>query len=353
MAKLSLVFILYISLIFSSTVYANANFLEPHRRSHGSLNRILKKRAPQGLGNILADTPAGAGQTPSPTQSAVQTTGGSDTAASGSTPTSSAAAVVATVSSAASPSPSSGVVGSLVSGVLQTLTSGSTSTSTTSATSSSTTHTSSVQTTQAAAASTPTSQQQQGQQDKTTSILFVTASASSTPTETAAPESASTLSHTAVTVLIIIAVSIGAATIVWTIIRKWKFRPSSSFEDRMQPIDWQPDAMDDGGIPGSSRRPLSNASSFHSGSHASEDHNHSQNGAHSTASLGPLPDHDFTPGPAHFAPVGGYADLARGSSPAPEPVMQEALSHAPSINQHYQYDQYGVPLHHGYNAPSY
>jgi len=159
-----------------------------------------------------------------------------------------------------------------------------------------------------------------------------------------------------VTVLIIIAVSVGASAIVWTIIRKWKFRKSSSFEDRMQPIDWQPGAMDDGGISGSSRRPLSNASSFHSGSHGSDDLHRSQtgaNGAHTTASLGPLPDHDFTPGAAHFAPVGGYADLARGSSPCPEPVMQEALAHAPSVNQHYQYDQYGVPLHHGFNAPSY
>lgn len=155
------------------------------------------------------------------------------------------------------------------------------------------------------------------------------------------------------TVLIVIAVSIGASIIVWTIIRKWKFKPSSNFEDRMQPIDWRPDCGEDSGLPGT-RRPLSNASSFHSGSHQSaDDHSQTHSAGHSAAALSSLPEHDFTPGPAHFAPVGGYADLARGPAPGSEPVMQEALGRAPSLNHQYQYDQYGVPLHHGYNAPSY
>jgi hypothetical protein len=48
--------------------------------------------------------------------------------------------------------------------------------------------------------------------------------------------------------------------------------------------------------------------------------------------LTPIPDHDFTAGPA--APVGGYADLARG--PSPQPQMQEALQRGPSINQGYE-----------------
>lgn len=120
----------------------------------------------------------------------------------------------------------------------------------------------------------------------------------------------------------------------------------------MQPIDWRPDGGEDSGIP-ATRRPISNASSFHSGSHSADDHSQTHSAGHSAGALPSLPDHDFTPGPAHFAPVGGYADLARGPTPGVEPVMQEALGRAPSINQHYQYDQYGVPLHHGYNAPSY
>lgn len=65
-------------------------------------------------------------------------------------------------------------------------------------------------------------------------------------------------------------------------------------------------------------------------------------------SLAPLPEHDFTAG-ASLAPVGGYADLARG--PSPQPSMSE-LSRGPSMGS--RYDQYGVPLHHqgggGYGA---
>jgi hypothetical protein len=145
------------------------------------------------------------------------------------------------------------------------------------------------------------------------------------------------ITHTALIVLIVIATSVGGSIIIWTIIRKWKFGKSSSFDDRMQPIDWQPsnDNDDNGGIPGLNRR-NSTASSFHSGS------GHAGIGA---TTLSPIPDHDFTAGPAHLAPVGGYADLARG--PSPQPMMQE-LARGPSFNaRQYESDQYGVPLHHG------
>lgn len=101
----------------------------------------------------------------------------------------------------------------------------------------------------------------------------------------------------------------------------------------MQPIDWQPSTGDGGDIPGMNRR-YSNASSFHSGSgHGS-----------GAAALSPIPDHDFTAGAANLAPVGGYADLARG--PSPQPMMQE-LARGPSFSHQYQSDPYGVPLHHG------
>jgi len=63
----------------------------------------------------------------------------------------------------------------------------------------------------------------------------------------------------------------------------------------------------------------------------------------SPSPLPPIPDHDFTAGPTTLAPVGGYADLARG--PSPQPQMQEALTRGPSLTRP-QYDQYGVPLHH-------
>lgn len=120
---------------------------------------------------------------------------------------------------------------------------------------------------------------------------------------------------------------------MWTLIRKWKFKPSDKFEDRMQPIDWQPTAPEDG-VPGLHRATSTHShASFYSGGHES-DHNSSQSHGNSIRrEVTPLPDHDFTAGPSHLAPGAGYADLARGPSPQPQmPQMLEA--------------QYGVPLHH-------
>jgi len=121
--------------------------------------------------------------------------------------------------------------------------------------------------------------------------------------------------------------------IIWTIIRKWKLNKSDNFEDRMQPIDWEPTMGHDNGLPVHHRTSV--ASSFHSGAghhdanvtgygeaYGSADHNHG------AAELGPLPDHDFTAGTAnqHLAPVGGYADLSRGAGPE---QMQETYRHGP------------------------
>jgi len=170
------------------------------------------------------------------------------------------------------------------------------------------------------------------------------------PTSTdAEPSSTSHTGRTVITILIAIAASVGGIVIVWTIIRKWKLSKSDSFEDRMQPIDWQP-TTGAGGLP--VHRRASAASSFHSGAghdpniaaygvgdgYGSADHNHG------AAGLGPLPDHDFTAGTAnqHFAPVGGYADLARGTGP--EPQMQEAYGHGPAAYGGYAtHDAYDYP----------
>lgn len=137
---------------------------------------------------------------------------------------------------------------------------------------------------------------------------------------------------TTLTVLIIVASSIGGVAILWTIFRKWKLGRSSKFDERLQPIDWQPTNPDDGIIP-SHRRSPSSASSFHSGT----GHGHSANRAVAYA----IPDHDFTAPPSHSAPIGGYADLARGS--ATQPPMQEHLTRGPSLSRTYDM---GVPLHH-------
>jgi len=118
----------------------------------------------------------------------------------------------------------------------------------------------------------------------------------------------------------------------------------------MRPIDWQPTISEDG-IHGH-HRAGSSASSFHSGSGhdgLGDGYGSTIDHGRSPSPLPPIPDHDFTAGPTNLAPVGGYADLARG--PSPQPQMQEALSRGPSLTRP-QYDQYGVPLHHqsGYGS---
>jgi hypothetical protein len=111
----------------------------------------------------------------------------------------------------------------------------------------------------------------------------------------------------AITTIIVIASSIGAVVLIWTIFRKWKLARSKRFDNRLNPVDFAPTGDD--GIPGSHRR--YSASSSRSGvtGYGASDHGHRG-----------LPEHDFTAG-AHLAPVGGYADLAR-RSPSPQPMQQ-------------------------------
>lgn len=187
---------------------------------------------------------------------------------------------------------------------------------------------------------------------KTVNVVMSTVTADQ-PSDTAAANAVgaattnSSVSKTAITVLAVIAGSVAAIAIGWTIIRKWKFKPSSSFEDRMTPIDWQPDGSStagrvDDGIPGV-RRNASTAShgSFHSAGHDDYPRGYGSDHAHGTSSLQPIPDHDFTAG-SSLAPVGGYADLARGPSPGPQMAQR-----GPSVNNAYGgYEG-------GYGAPRY
>ena len=133
--------------------------------------------------------------------------------------------------------------------------------------------------------------------------------------------------------IIAVAASIGGIALAWTLFRKWKLRPSSNFDDRMQPIDWQPtNASDDSGLP--THRRAGSGGSFHSSGHGHDGYGATSNRGHG---LDPLPDHDFTAGPTALAPVGGYADLQRG--PSPQPNMAE-LNRGPSMNSHqYGYNQ--------------
>ncbi|KAG2045017.1 hypothetical protein BDR03DRAFT_995312 [Suillus americanus] len=334
MPKLSLLF--YTTLVLSLVIASGATAFDPnHQVSH---NRFLKKRAAPQIGGFGPQPVIGVGAGPSAATTAAVTQSTPTATTADSTPVSS---VTPSTSSPSATATSVSTSQSLVSQVSST-------TATTSLTSSSTSSASSTSPTsiQSTSSTPPTIQSVQSSPSAidatpaqagsptSQSVVLVTNTASSSASATPSSLSSSStgITHTALIVLIVIATSVGGSIIIWTIIRKWKFGKSSSFDDRMQPIDWQPsnDNDDNGGIPGLNRR-NSTASSFHSGS------GHAGIGA---TTLSPIPDHDFTAGPANLAPVGGYADLARG--PSPQPMMQE-LARGPS----YKSDQYGVPLHHG------
>ncbi|KAH9486592.1 hypothetical protein JR316_0000657 [Psilocybe cubensis] len=157
------------------------------------------------------------------------------------------------------------------------------------------------------------------------------ASASESPAPSPLSGVAKTKSTT-LTVLIAVAASVGGIAILWTIFRKWKLSSSKKFDQRLNPIDWQPTTGDDD-IISRHRRSPSGASSLRSGS----GHGHNNSAGRGAAGFAPL-EHDFTAGPATTAPVGGYADLSRGGSPN----MSENISRGPSFNRGYNHAGYGT-----------
>jgi len=168
--------------------------------------------------------------------------------------------------------------------------------------------------------------------------VTVTTSVDSSETPTGVPlsQSAATKTKTtAWTVIIVVASSLAAVTILWTVFRKWKWGRSTQFDNRLNPVGWQPTGAEDSAIPGAHRR-LSGSSFYSSAAHGSSvQHGYGSDSTHR------LPDHDFTAGHATLAPVGGYADLARG--PSAQPQMHQ-VGQAPRV-MNLRYDV-GVPLHH-------
>ncbi|KAF9015540.1 hypothetical protein BDQ17DRAFT_1320396 [Cyathus striatus] len=363
--SLTLLFALSLLLAISSPVYANDHTL--HHREHSSLKRLVKKRSPLpasgsgGLfsGGLLGGEGAVAGAAGDPdtsvdsssstssvaaaasstSSSAVTSQSTSSAATSASTTSSASESVSASVSSATSSSASSdstSASGSTSSSASSTVSSSSTSASSTSDPNTSTTTSAqaAVETQQAENTDVATSQAAASHTSKAVVTKTTTIDASESPAVEAQSASAKT-KGTALTALIAVAASIGGVAILWTIFRKWKLGRSSKFDERLQPIDWQPKPEDDA-LPGV-HRSTSHASSFHSAGHSNynfSDHSHGGN------NLQPIPDHDFTAGTS-LAPVGGYADLARG--PSPQPQMHEPLTRGPSFNRGYDA---GVPLHH-------
>ncbi|KAJ4002488.1 hypothetical protein F5050DRAFT_28280 [Lentinula boryana] len=359
--KVTLTLLVYLVAVFAISSFVEAKSFDTiNHRDHGNLKRLIKKRATtpvEGVGSEPSVTEsAAAASTTSASSSSVSSTSAKSTAASTS--------ASSTASSAASSSVSSSSVSSSASSSSSSASSSS-STSSTSSSSSSTSSSSSSTTPTSTATSTPsTSQatQTHPSADDTEPITSVISGTLVTLTESVAASStasssasvsgatSSSVKTAGITVVIVIASCVGGIAILWTIFRKWKLGRSSKFDQRLQPINWQP-TTEDSGIP-THRRRASDSSSFHSGVHGGASdmgHRSSENG-HSTygaADLPPLPSHDFTAGPSHLTPVGGYADLARG--PSPQPQMQETLTRGPSITRNYDPN---VPLHHqtGYGA---
>jgi len=304
--KLLVPFFVFLSFVLS---LVEAHDVHP---SH-NMKRFLKKRSPLPQFDLPV---AGAGAIPSVPSSSSPDTSVTSTSTSQSSTSSTSSA--SSESSSASTSASSSVSES------------SSSTSSSSAPSTTDTHTSVIlNLTNAPLASTST---------VVPTITRTQSVDAAQDTGNAAPVSgAAAAKGTTFTIIIAVAASIGGAAILWTIFRKWKLSSSKKFDQRLNPItNWQPDATDDDIVP-NHRRAASRASSFHSGS----------GHAHSNSNNRDL-EHDFTAGPAtSSAPVGGYADLARATSPLPP--MQEHLTRGPSFNNR-SYDM-GVPIHHqGYGT---
>lgn len=337
--------VVYLGLVLAvSAVQATSEF-QHAQRDHASLKRFVKKRSPQFTPVI------GAGRDPS------EDNPGTASVPIASTPSALAASVTA---SSASASPS-GLVGGILSSILP----GSASASQSLSASSSVSSNSSVSSTASASSSSsiPSSSTQLPSETllltsvptttappaaKPTVTLTSTQNSAAAATEVPTPTGAAQTKSTTLMIIIIVASSVGGVAILWTIFRKWKLGRSSKFDERLQPIDWQPtDDRDDGGngiIP-NHRRVHSNASSFHSASAHGSAHGHSSannrgnnNAGGAAPSLQPIPDHDFTAG---VAPIGGYADLARG----PSPPMGEVHRGGVGMTRGYEYDS-AVPLHH-------
>ncbi|KAF8528269.1 hypothetical protein JB92DRAFT_801553 [Gautieria morchelliformis] len=325
------------------------------RRHAPAVNRMIKKRAglisiidnaaapqdpaQQASANVAATSASPTSNTdtvtPANTQSSVnpQPTAKSATTNSVATQTTSASAQSSSASTAIIPS----ILNSVLPQSANSTTSSSSSTSSTSTSSSSTSLTlsSSSSTPSSTQSSTPTAAPQSQTGGGAITLTTTTPAASATASPASASGSVTKLQRNTIIILVAIGASIGAAGIIWTIIRKWKFRPSSSFEDRMQPIDWQPttEPHEDRDM---TERLSRNGSTRSHGSFTSGN-NHGSNHDNLTVDL---PPHDFTPGAAHLAPVGGYADLQRGPSPQPD------LHRGPSFRTPGDY-QYEIPNPHG------
>jgi hypothetical protein len=142
--------------------------------------------------------------------------------------------------------------------------------------------------------------------------------------------------------LIVTGACIAAGAAIWTIIRKWKFSPSRHFEDRLEPINWEPKQTSgiehDPTTAALARAGSQNGtrpSSYMSGDEHGSVRNMS-NTQHDAISMAPdfPPPHDFTAGAAGA----GYVDMHRGPSPAPGQYGGAYGGHYETPNPYDAYD---------------
>jgi hypothetical protein len=131
----------------------------------------------------------------------------------------------------------------------------------------------------------------------------------------------SRIPHNVWMTIIIVASVLGGLLIIWTAVRKWKLRSSSSFQARLAPIDWQPDSdkATSGGLAPPAMSDVSDKDSIRRNMFAPDYASTAQ------SSLAP-PAHDFTAGTG-----AGAAGYARSASPLSNQYggMQRTASPAP------------------------
>lgn len=303
---------LLISVVVALALVSAANADSVQRRDHTGLNRILKKRSPQGPGGVLsgplaaagADDPAEGGTQESASAPAPPASASASSPAAPSSPSAPAQPSASAPPAASSVPPASE---SAASNPAQPSASDTPPASQSGGAASDTPPPPADPTPKPdpnpAPVDQPPTSVSKGNRGGTTILHYETAK----PSPDADAEKSGASSSAGKTTAVVFAAIIGAVagvTVIWTIFRRWKLSRSSKFDARMNPIDWEPSAAAD------DTRRHSNASSFHSSGHG--------HGYGSTSNHGHgVPDHDFTAGPTHLAPVGGYADLARGPSPSP------------------------------------
>lgn len=130
-------------------------------------------------------------------------------------------------------------------------------------------------------------------------------------------------------IVISVASAVGLVAAVWTILRKWKFSPSRKFEERLNPIDWDPHTGEKEKL---ERTPSINSALTRQNSWGSG----SNRGAAMTEVAG------YARPPPSVASTGGFNGVAPGYPPSyssrgyvPEMPQQYGSQH--SLNNPYEY----------------